>query len=175
MPEFILDTSGKATTLGPFGKPYAVKWRDLDWFTQGYIEALFFTENAPGVSTEEWQATEEHVEGTIPDDVGFSDLAPETIAEIIEDCRKFQAQCATALEEAQEVPGWGEGEERGPRGDDTWDGMAGRDFWYTRNGHGCGFWDGDWPEPYASTLTAACKGFGEVDAYLGDDGKVYLS
>lgn len=38
---------------------------------------------------------------------------------------------------------------------------AARDFWYTRNGHGCGFWDGDWPEPAASELTKIAKSFGE--------------
>jgi hypothetical protein len=40
--------------------------------------------------------------------------------------------------------------------------QAGRDFWYTRNGHGCGFWDGDWPEPAATVLTDASHACGEV-------------
>ena len=44
-----------------------------------------------------------------------------------------------------------------------------------RFGHGCGFWDGDWPEPYATSLTDASKAFRSLDAYLGDDGKVYLA
>jgi len=50
---------------------------------------------------------------------------------------------------------------------------AGHDFWLTRCGHGAGFWDGDWPEPYATRLTDACKAFGNVDLYVGDDGKIY--
>ncbi len=57
-----------------------------------------------------------------------------------------------------------------------WDvlGQAGHDFWLTRNGHGCGFWDGDWPEPQASLLTQASKAFGGVDPYVSDDGEVCL-
>jgi hypothetical protein len=43
--------------------------------------------------------------------------------------------------------------------------QAGRDFWYTRNGHGCGFWDGDWPEPAATILSDAAQAFGEVYDY----------
>lgn len=51
----------------------------------------------------------------------------------------------------------------------------GRDLWFTRNGHGAGFWDGDWPEPFATRATDASKTLGEVTPYLGDDGLVYLS
>ena len=53
------------------------------------------------------------------------------------------------------------------------DAQAGHDFWLTRNGHGCGFWDGDWKEPAASILTAAAKAFGSFDLYIGDDGQIY--
>lgn len=51
--------------------------------------------------------------------------------------------------------------------------MAGHDFWLTRCGHGAGFWDGDWPEPHADALTEAAKSFGNVELYVGDDGKIY--
>lgn len=46
-------------------------------------------------------------------------------------------------------------------------------FWLTRCGHGCGFWDGDWSEPAATILTDAAHAFGNVDLYVGDDGKIY--
>jgi len=52
-------------------------------------------------------------------------------------------------------------------------GMAGHDFWLTRCGHGAGFWDGDWPEPHATKLTAAANAAGNVDLYVGDDGRIY--
>lgn len=143
-----------------------IGWRDLDAFTQGYIEALFFTENAPGVTTEEWQATEDHAEGSIPEDVAFSDLAPEALEAILRDCASFYAANEATIDDAlaaNECADVCEGTTQ-----------AGRDFWYTRNGHGCGFWDGDWPEPYATTLDDAAKAFREASVYLGDDGRVYL-
>ena len=50
---------------------------------------------------------------------------------------------------------------------------AGHDFALTRNHHGCGFWDGDWPEPESGILTAVCESAGEINLYVGDDGKLY--
>jgi hypothetical protein len=50
---------------------------------------------------------------------------------------------------------------------------AGIDFWLTRNGHGAGFWDGDWGDVAGRVLTTASKGFGECSLYEGDDGKLY--
>lgn len=52
--------------------------------------------------------------------------------------------------------------------------MAGHDFWLTRNGHGAGFWDGDYPEPIGEKLTDISKTFGEVWMYVGDDGEIYV-
>lgn len=49
---------------------------------------------------------------------------------------------------------------------------AGHDFALTRNGHGAGFWDGDWPV-YGDMLTKGSESFGGVDVYLGDDGDLY--
>ena len=51
---------------------------------------------------------------------------------------------------------------------------AGRAFWLTRNGHGAGFWDGDWDEPYDHILTEGSKMYGEIQTYLGDDGLIYV-
>lgn len=51
---------------------------------------------------------------------------------------------------------------------------GGHDFWLSRNGHGAGFFDGDW-DPLGDALQAAAKTFGTSDAYVGDDGKVYLT
>ena len=47
------------------------------------------------------------------------------------------------------------------------------DFWLTRNGHGAGFWDGNYV--YGDVLTALAKLYGECDPYVGDDGKLYIS
>ena len=51
---------------------------------------------------------------------------------------------------------------------DYWD-HAAHDFILTRNGHGAGFWDGDWSKPIATKLTELCKKFGEINIYLSDE------
>jgi hypothetical protein len=208
MPEFILDTSGSVRETRdnpPRFYPSPCLWADLDAFTQGYIEALFFTENEPGTDRltrladlERWREGVERGEHKdIPGDAGFSDLAPEALARSIDDCAKFQSDAAVLLAAA-----YGRGYDEA---------QAGRDFWYTRNGHGVGYWDREalendsaeyerlkdemvanrdnparWnaacaqrsalkAESLGERLTTAAKAFGEVDAYLGDDGKVHLS
>jgi hypothetical protein len=50
---------------------------------------------------------------------------------------------------------------------------AGHDFWLTRNGHGAGFWDGDWPESWGDRLTERSHTYGEVYLYLDDDDFIY--
>lgn len=49
------------------------------------------------------------------------------------------------------------------------------DLWLTRNGHGAGFFDGDYPEPYATLLTDSAEKLGEVDVYVGDNDVLYFS
>jgi len=51
--------------------------------------------------------------------------------------------------------------------------QAGHDMWLTRNGHGAGFWDGDWPQEAGDRLSKAAHALGEVDLYVGDDDKIY--
>jgi hypothetical protein len=52
-------------------------------------------------------------------------------------------------------------------------GRAGSDFWLTRNGHGAGFWDGDWPGR-GDDLTEIAEKFSEVWLYIDDtNGLVY--
>jgi hypothetical protein len=81
-----------------------------------------------------------------------SDLHQSAMETIQADCAKFQAE--NDLSEGT-------------------DSQAGHDFWLTRNGHGAGFWDGDWPNT-GDTLTAASKAFGECNPYVSNDGIIYL-
>lgn len=46
---------------------------------------------------------------------------------------------------------------------------AGHDLWLTRQGHGSGFWDGDYPEPHAARLSASASALGEVCLYVDED------
>jgi hypothetical protein len=83
----------------------------------------------------------------------IEDIAPSSLNAMVSDCQQFQQQNAEALQEKSSIQG-------------------GHDFWLTRNGHGAGFWDGDWPEN-GKTLTLAAKKFGEANLYVGDDGYIY--
>jgi hypothetical protein len=93
----------------------------------------------------------------VPLDANYdvTNLAPETLERMKADCGAFMEQ--------------------------YWDSIcgnpsrAGHDFWLTRNHHGAGFWDGDWPEEVSGELTEACDLWGEVDLYIGDDGKLHAS
>lgn len=103
--------------------------------------------------------------------VDAGDIAPELLAKINADCAAFwNANAGTILcdgaPQARDVDCAASESERVAA-------MAGHDFWLTRCGHGAGFWDGDWPEPAATTLDNAAKAFGNVDLYIGDDGKIY--
>jgi hypothetical protein len=144
MPEFILD----------HGTPEATtKFRALDSFTQGYIEAMFFTSTGTG-DDEDLQ------------DASVAELAPETWQLIREDCAKFQADNATLLETANAV--------RAGLVMEYDDESAGRDFWYSRNGHGVGFWDRGLGE-IGDVLTTKAQSYHEIDLYRGDDGLLYLA
>jgi hypothetical protein len=126
---------------------------DLDSFTRAYIVAAL------------WSSMDEsRPDGGDPLDYKYNieDLAPETLERIERDCAKFQAENAEALIAQPRYTGCPAIE------------YAGHDFWLTRNGHGCGFWDGGWPEPQATQLTEAARKFGECDLYVGDDGRLYL-
>ncbi len=47
-------------------------------------------------------------------------------------------------------------------------GRIGHDFWLTRNGHGAGFWDGDYGS-YGDLLTEVCQNnFGECNLFAVD-------
>lgn len=92
------------------------------------------------------------------------DIAPETLAQIEKDCADFIAVFWADLFRTGVYCGAGRYHAVE---------MAGHDFWLTRNGHGAGFWDGDWQEPYAEQMTAYSKRVGEYTLYVGDDGKIH--
>lgn len=58
--------------------------------------------------------------------------------------------------------------------DDTLLNHAGRDFYYTRNGYGCGFWDGDWAAEPGSRMDKLAKQFSESNPHIGEDGLIHV-
>lgn len=85
-----------------------------------------------------------------------------------EDCTRFEQENAEALTNAIAT-----GEVVCGPDFNEWENAA-HNFWLTRNRHGAGFWDGDWPEPFAKQLTDAAHKFGSCDLYVGDDGRLYI-
>lgn len=122
MPEFILE-----------GRDHAAR-AESD-FVLGFIEAMFFTEMDSTFCVKEWfsdEAKEARESGQcseLPGDVGYDDLHPGSLAAIRRDCEAWQKENADLLAFALgPMSGYDEVQ-------------AGRDYWFTRNGHGVGFWD----------------------------------
>lgn len=117
----------------------------INQFVNGYIEALYFTDV--------------NQDSDIPMDAVLSD---ETIRDIKEDCEIFVNEYASLLNRAIEL--------------ERYDMVkAGRDYWFTRNGHGVGFWDrSELPDELGEELTKASHTRPVVDTYLGDDGNIWF-
>ena len=118
----------------------------LDDFTQGYVEAAFFTDsNDPDDSQEKLEFAE------------FGELSRETLQTMVADCVRFifsiSHSTRQAIKDRQRE--------------------AGADFWYTRNHHGVGYGDGDYPEIAAKQLEQESKRFREIRLVRGDNGEIY--
>lgn len=116
----------------------------MDEFTRQYIETALWSTNDESTPA-----------GGVPMDANYDadDIHPDTLARMKADCAAFQAAHADdiACDPSQ----------------------AGHDFWLTRNGHGAGFWDGDWPEEVGGRLTTASKEAGTYNLLVGDDGMIH--
>lgn len=131
---------------------------NLKQFTTGYITAAL------------WSSVDDN--GEPLDAIHAPEDLPEQTRQAMEnDCRKFfeenndalweyQGNAANKLANLANVRGHTIGEH------------AGHDFWLTRCGHGAGFWDRGMGE-LGDKLSNAAEAFGNVDLYVGDDGKVY--
>jgi hypothetical protein len=84
---------------------------------------------------------------------GLSDFAQKTIDKAKQDCQNFIDKAGNLLNDWTEE-------------------QAGHDFWLTRNRHGSGFWDRDFPN--GKELTTLAHQFGECDIYVGDDGMLHF-
>lgn len=114
-----------------------------------------------------WSSTDE--DGEPLDGVyTIDDIHADTLAVMVADCDDFQLSYGFHFEGR--------------------DDEAGHDFWLTRNGHGAGFWDGDWDQairndgkarPAVRTigefLASMSRPYGSFDLYVGDDGMIHGS
>ena len=137
MPEFILNRS--ARRRHPF---YA-----LDAFEKGYVEAMFFTNGDTDGERED-----------LLNELGVERLTRAAVKSIKVDCQAFRSKI---MPDGCFVQQWLN------RAENYDDGQAGRDFWFTRQGHGVGFWDrAELAGGLGAGLTAAAKAMGEVWPYV---------
>ncbi len=122
----------------------------MDQFTRGYIETALWSSN-----------DESDPSGGQPLDANYDirDLAPSCLQAMTQDCEKFQNENRELLDAAWNTDG-----------QDAF--RQGHDFWLNRNGHGAGYWDGDYPTT-GDALSDAAHAAGEVDIYVGDDDLIY--
>ena len=123
----------------------------LDQFTTAYLEAALWASDD--------QTNPESSGEPLDSNYGIHDIEAKTLAEMVIHCKEFQQANADFIRDdnvAVESP-------ESMAAAYGCDARAGHDFWLTRNGHGCGFWDGDWREPAATTLSDAAIACGEYN------------
>jgi hypothetical protein len=125
--------------------------QSLDSFTRAYITAMAWTEQPEAKARPGEFSLDDHY---------YSRMDGLLIARCVQDCAEFMAEHGALVEEG------------GTKIDHPYE-RAGHDFWLTRNRHGSGFWDGDWPEPWAAQLTKAAHAFGQAEP-CWYKGRLYL-
>ena len=83
-----------------------------------------------------WSSTDD-ADNPLDLNYDIDDLHPDTLAVMQADCNRFQDENSSDIL-------------NNPI-------QAGHDFWLTRNHHGAGFWDGDWPKTVGERLTAVAQ------------------
>lgn len=95
----------------------------------------------------------------LDENYGFDDLTAHAKAKIALDCSEFWHMAQPLVHRASHKQSG-----RAPIG------LVGHDFVMSRNGHGCGFWDGDWsPEDVAESLHDISRSLGEISLHVTDD------
>jgi hypothetical protein len=118
----------------------------LSGFAKAYVEAMFFTNCDSGDEANR---------------LGTSRLTIATLNAIATDCIDFQNDNAATIAECLAAG-------------KTLDSIA-HDFWFTRQGHGVGFWESSrgYPGDTGAKLDAAAKEMGEVYPYFSR-GWIYI-
>ncbi len=124
-----------------------MKRNECDEFLCGYLDAALFTTDP------EPPSGCDYVECGRADEL-FPSLPDWFIKEARKACADFTVKASSLLVKAG----------------DPW--RNGSDFYYTRNGHGVGFWDRGYPDEVADPLTKLCEEFGEHSLCAEDLGLV---
>jgi len=119
----------------------------LDSFTRQYLKMML------------WSSTDNSNDSggkALDENCGIKDITIKAIKESIADCEAFQEENKDILKDYDSS-------------------RAGNDFWLTRNGHGAGYWDGDYQkqENDGKILTKSAKVYGGIDPHVYG-GKVHF-
>lgn len=127
---------------------------DYGTFLDAYLVALAFTarterEDELGDAPDAWSNPGGDIRDIVSADDVRAVLSADDLGAIESDCAEFLA------------------DNRDDIGDDI--GGAGSDFLLTRNRHGAGFWDGDWPMAVGQRLTKAAHAYGAQELVVLED------
>lgn len=124
------------------------RYSDLTPLAKGYIDCAL------------WLALDKH--GNPNDELTVDDLPRDALDCMIADCAAFQVKLDSLLVEGMTSKEYEQ---------------AGHDFYLTRNGHGAGFWDGDY-EHYGKAiedgLSKLARDFGENSLHLAGRKSLWL-
>ena len=101
-----------------------------------------------------WSSTDDN-DRPLDSNYNYQDISPETMQVMVDDCDRFQTENFSDIVDDLD--------------------LAGHNFWLTRNGHGSGFWDGDYEIEAGKRLTDASHKFGSFDLYVGEGNRIYGS
>lgn len=141
----------------------------VESFIEGYIDALLWSESACarwsdslGRYVPDESETGEYESGDSSfESLNFdrSDLSVSALRDIEIDCKEFYEENSALWNNEK---------------DEDRDDYAGHNFLLTRNGHGSGFWDGDYPIS-GDALSERSRVYGETSAMLNGDGEIYVT
>lgn len=102
-----------------------------------------------------WSSTDMNTEENLDKDYDVDDFGQEAMQRARGDLIKFQNAAGEALDGLDMT-------------------KVAHDLWLTRNGHGAGFWDGDYSDNIGKILTKLAQQMGEVHPIVGEDNKIYF-
>jgi len=135
-----------------------LKQSDINEILKGYIECALWTEEER-LSDENSTDIDDDDMDEIEKIIAFAeDIDDDSKIDAYNDIKKFIKTAGDeAIKEAIDENGLFK---------------LGMDIWFTRNGHGAGFFDHGYE--YEDVLTYSAKNLKEKSLYVGDDGKLYF-
>jgi len=132
-----------------------VKGLKIDAMVQGYLAAELWAGSVIGIDDPDIDQTDLNWERESPllDNLGYTieNFSVKALIDTVCECKEFYKVNANLLDGCDLE-------------------TVGHDFMLTRNGHGAGFWDGDYQ--HGAELTKASKTYGSTNLYVDSNGEI---